>query len=199
MSSFFKTAIKWTGFPGGPGFTNLYWRTIGDVEVDQAAVNGTVTKVETWLNAWRPYFPVGVTTQLDSVVTEINTGTGAQIGFFNATVAAAAPGQDSAGYSAASGACINWSTAGVRNGRRIRGRTFMVPIGGTGFDGTGTLADNRLQFMRSSTATMLANQTSSQLIVWSRPTKAAPDSGEPWPVSAYSIPDKAAILTSRRD
>jgi hypothetical protein len=199
MSSFFRVTINWTGFPGGPGFTNLFFKSAGDVAVTQAIAQEAVTKVDAWLNTWQGDIPAVVTSRVDPNVVETNEQTGAQIGFFNTTSEAAQQGIGTGGYSAASGACINWYTNGALNGRRVRGRTFMVPLVASAFDTNGTLNDTRLALWRTNTQTLVNDVSDSSLQVWHRPTVAAPTSGSAHPVTSLTINDKAAILTSRRD
>lgn len=199
MSDFFRVVVNWTGFNGGPGFTNLYFRTAGSTAVLLTDAQDAVTKVDAWVSALSNHLPSSVTVRVDPTVTEMNEQTGAQIGFLPTTAPAAHPGGDGGGYSAASGACFNWYTSGVRNGRRVRGRTFIVPLGGTKYDSTGTLAATTLTAYQNATATLLANVTSSRLHVWSRPSGPGASDGQAHPVEFYTLPDKAAILTSRRD
>lgn len=199
MSDFFRVVVNWSGFNGGPGFTNLYFRSPGQAEVDLAHAQDAVTKVDTWITALSGHIPSAVSCRVDPTVVEMNEQTGEQIGFLPTTAPAAHPGGDSSGYSAASGACFNWYTSGVRNGRRVRGRTFIVPLGGTKYDSTGTLAATTVTAFQNATNTLLADITNSELCVWSRPSGPAATDGIKFPVAFYTLPDKAAILTSRRD
>jgi hypothetical protein len=199
MSSFFRVVLNWTGFNGGPGFTNLYFKTAGDTAVLLTDAQNAVTKVDAWATALSNHLPAAVSVRVDPTVTEMNEQTGAQIGFLPTTAPAAHPGGDSSGYSAASGACFNWYTSGALNGRRVRGRTFIVPLGGTKYDSTGTLASTTVTSFQTATQTLLDNNSVSRLQVWHRPSVAAPTSGAAFPVEFYTLPDKAAILTSRRD
>lgn len=199
MSSDLRVVINWTGFNGGPGFTNLFYRTVGDVEVDLSHAQDAVTKTDAWISAISNHLPTSVTVAVDPTVVEMNTLDGHQIGFLPTTAPAAHPGGDSTGYSAVSGACFNWYTAGARNGRRIRGRTFIVPLGGGKYDSAGTLATTTVNAFKTATDTLLANDANTELCVWSRPSGPGATDGQLWPVAAYTLPDKAAFLTSRRD
>jgi hypothetical protein len=102
-------------------------------------------------------------------------------------------------YSAASGACINWYTDGVRNGRRVRGRSFMVPIGSNGMENNGTLNATALGSWRTATDLLIASFENSTLGVWSRPSAPAATDGIWHKTTSMTIPDKAAVLRSRRD
>jgi hypothetical protein len=199
MSSFFRVVVNWTGFNGGPGFTNLYFRTADAAQVTAADAENAALKVDSWIASIANHLPGAVSVKVDPTVTEINEETGAQIGFLGTSTWGQHPGGDGSGYSAASGACFNWYTAGVRNGRRIRGRTFIVPLGGTKYDSQGTLSSTTITSFQNATQTLLDNDSMSTLTVWSRPSAPGASDGEAWDVLTYTLPDKAAVLTSRRD
>lgn len=192
-----RATINWTGFSGGPGFTNLYFSSGG--AVDQSAINAALAKTDAWLNNWMNSLPPSVTVGVDPNVAILDETTGKMTAFGSGTVEAPAQGTDVGNYSAVSGACINWYTDGIRNGRRVRGRAFIVPMGQSAFSSNGTLNDGKLGDWRTATAAFIAPGVgATQLGVWSRPTKALPASGHFYPAVAFTIPDKAAVLTSRR-
>ena len=99
-------------------------------------------------------------------------------------------------YTAPSGCVINWRTAGVVDGRRLRGRSFMVPLHGGAYDSDGTISAAALTSLRTALATFQA-AAAPVLQVWSRPLDGA--GGSNHTVTSADIPDKAAILRSRRD
>jgi len=111
-------------------------------------------------------------------------------------------------YSAASGAVISWNTTAVVNSRRLRGRTFIVPLGGAQNEGNGTLSSAFLNSIRSNAATLIA-ASPGQMLVWSRPVEAGtftaagvavpPRAGSSASVASATIRDKVAVLRSRRD
>lgn len=199
MSDFFRVVVKWTGFNGGPGFTNLFFQTSGATAVTLPDAQDAVNKVESWTSSISNHLPTSVTVQVDPTVVEMNEQNGMQIGFLATTGPAAHVGGDSTGYSAASGACFNWYTNGVRNGRRVRGRTFIVPLGGGKYDSQGTLSTTTVNSFTTATNTLIAASSLSQLTVWSRPSAPGATDGQAHQVTNYTLPDKAAILTSRRD
>ncbi len=104
--------------------------------------------------------------------------------------------------------CVHWITQDYRNGRRVRGRTFMVPLAAVAFDGTGTLNNSMISTL-STAATTLLTREDLQLSIFRRPvmaekTATAPDplvaiDGSQHRVTAARISDKGAYLTSRRE
>ena len=210
MAGMARVTIDWTGFLGAPGYTNFYFRDFqGAGEIDQAIADGAVAKVHTWIQAWDDGLPNTVTLTIDPSVEVIEETTGELIGFFTTVPGSPNVGGSTAPYSAASGACVNWYTDGVRNGRRVRGRTFMVPIGSNGMENNGTLNGTALNGWRTASATLIAGAGVGDLGVWARPTPILDVDGNPtgehnpdgiwYAVTSYTIPDKAAVLRSRRD
>jgi hypothetical protein len=171
MARIIRVKINWTGGPGGAGYTNLHFEPTAGGDITQAVVDNAVTKTNTWIAAFRNGMPNTVTTGVDSNVIELDENYGTIHAFWTATPPAAAAGASVTAYAAGSGACVNWSTDGVSDGRRVRGRTFI--------DNSGV----------------------ARLVVWKRPTivlgEPLPDGGA-YDVTSYSINDKVAQLRSRR-
>lgn len=93
------------------------------------------------------------------------------------------------------GACITWLTSGIVSSRRVRGRTFIVPIPVANYDPDGTLTSGALTRLDTAAAILQPS-----LAVWHRPTAAGGGSdGSEHPAVDYRIRDKVAFLSSRRD
>jgi len=73
-----------------------------------------------------------------------------------------------------------------------------VPIRGDYFQAGGTIVDASLSSIRAEVATFLAN-TVDNFVVWHRPTGPEAADGASALVTSAVIPDKVAILRSRRD
>lgn len=200
MGNILKVVTKWTGLQGGTGYTNLYFEPVPESDtIGQAHVDAALAKVEAFFTAFKPYRPPAVATQVDSQVQELDENSGEIRAFWGGTTAAPAAGTSVSGsHSAVAGACINWSTANALNGRRVRGRTFMVPLGASGLDVNGTIDNTALTAMRTAATTLQNDGTNIRLVVWHRPGVLGIDGGA-YDVISASINDKTAILTSRRD
>jgi hypothetical protein len=111
------------------------------------------------------------------------------------TTPAVIQGTAASGYSSASGAVVGWITNGFHNGRRIRGRTFLVPLGGVAYDTDGTLSAAYLTKCRSAATLYVTNGSPA---IFTRPQPGLSNGGAT-AVSAAQVNDKAAVLTSRRD
>jgi len=93
------------------------------------------------------------------------------------------------------GARIRWATAGVHNGRRVRGSTFVVPLIVSQFESSNGLKSATVTTMNNAAATLRGGLQENQLI-WSRPVNGG--GGQAHPVTAHDIPDKVSWLRSRR-
>ena len=188
MAVITRHTITWTGFLGAPGFSNFYSDASDDAAYHSA--------LGTWMHTWAANLPDDVTLTLQAEQEQLDPATGELVGAFSSGSDDSVSGANTGGYSAASGVVINWVTAGIVAGRRVRGRTFMVPISGGAYQTNGTIDENALSFMRTSTATFVVN-TQPTGVIWSRPRAGL--AGSAHPVTSSNIPDKVAVLRSRRD
>lgn len=200
MANLLRVKINWTGFTGGPGYTNLHFEPASGGSIDQALVDSAVNKTAFFLSAWRTYQPLGCSTQVDTAVAEIDEVTGSIQSYHTGPSVAAGTGSDTGNYAAGTGACISLYTADVRNGRRVRGRIFMVPLGQNALQNDGTLGSGALTAFRASAAQLIDSLDPARLVIWHHPAPfpSIPDGGG-YRVTAYSIKDKVAQLRSRRD
>lgn len=200
MGRIIRVKVIWTGFTGGPGYTNLYFEPVPESDtITQPVVDNAVAKVQTFLGTWRQWLSPVVVTGVDSTIEELDEVSGELQGFWSATVAAPTGGSGGTAFASVSGACISWGTQGVRNGRRVRGRTFMIPLAGSAYDTDGTIHGTHLPVMRTAANALHADSGGARLVVWSRPNKLLPIDGGAYDVITASISDKVAVLTSRRD
>lgn len=199
-----RVTARWTGFTGAPGYSNFFFANdagfwdggiIGDaaqIAADDAAetVRGSFTQVRTQL-------PSDATITVTPQVDIVDSDTGEILGAIDHEVDGAEGMAGTGGYSAASGAVVNWRTSDYRFGRRIRGRTFLVPIVASAYEDDGTLTSDALSDFRSFGSSMLNGEGSSTLGVWSRPRNGA--GGVFATINNAQVPDKVAVLRSRRD
>jgi len=94
---------------------------------------------------------------------------------------------------------VNWRTNQIRNGRRVRGRSFLVPLAGSAFEGNGTLSASTLTSLKSAADTLRTAAGTTQLGVYARPTTKDATDGLWAQVTANTVPDMGAVLRSRRD
>jgi hypothetical protein len=97
-------------------------------------------------------------------------------------------------YAAPTGARISWETSSIVAGRRVRGKTFLVPLVATVYEADGTLAAAFRTNLQTAANNMLAALTTAgqNLVVWSPTTSTISE------VASATIPDQATVLRSRR-
>lgn len=199
MAQIIRVKVEWTGFIGAPGYTNLYFRDFTEGAVSQAMADGAVVKTDIWLDAYASTINNTVSYVINPTVDVLEETTGELQGFMTVAPDTARVGSQTTAYSAVSGACINWYTDGVRNGRRVRGRTFMVPLAASAYATDGTLDATKLTTFRAANVALINAAGAGDLGVWSRPSGPLATDGVWYVASATTMADKAAILRSRRD
>jgi len=196
--------MKWTGFNGAPGYSVMHFRdfTAGDGAGGadtQPLAQGAAQRVYDFFFAIRSLLPAPVRLDVEPDVDVLEDTTGELLNSFGITPPAVISGTVAGTYSAASGAVVNWRTGGIRAGRKIRGRTFIVPIAASQYDAAGQLATASRTTLTTAAAALAAQTGSPDLGVWARPTAAGASDGKWSVVTGSNVPSIAAILRSRRD
>lgn len=193
MAQIWRVVCTWTGGKIGTGYTNLFF-------------NAGTSTVQACADAARAFFstaysvgfllPTGVSISFPSVVDTIEATNGQLTSNTPITPPGVLTGTGTGGYAAVAGACVTWRTGIFVNGRRIRGRTFLVPAAATALQSDGTIDDGfRTNIVNAATALVAA---APEFIIWRRPTSAAASDGETALVAAGTVTDQTAFLSSRR-
>lgn len=195
MATIYRYRLGWTGWPGQPGVTTLF--AFNDTTEQVFADNARAFMLDALSTAASPDFlPTGITVQGEAIVDHITVEDGTLTDSVPVTQPAAIAGLGSGAFAAPSGACITWLTGAVHAGHRVRGRTYLVPLATTAFDNSGTLATGALTNLRNAASAYIA--LASNPCVWSRNHPGESD-GAAFSISAGTVQDKVAVLTSRRD
>lgn len=193
-----RITARWTGFPGAPGYSNFYFAS--------GVVDGGLFGEEAELFAGRvsdafdllsPQLPSSVTIEIEPEAVVLDSDTGVASEFVNLDVPDPVSGQTQQNFAGPVGAVITWRTDDLRNGRRIRGRTFLVPLATTAFESDGTLTSGARDRVDDFAVAVRGGPGAGDLGVWSRPVNGS--GGVFASVTAHSVPDMAAVLRSRRD
>ena len=185
MTDIYRVRSVWSGFPGGPGVTTMFFL---DVATAVASVHTFWTDISDRL-------PLDVHVQVQNVGDIINDETGDMTGAWSAESVTVVNGASDNPYAAPVGACINWLTETIAHARRLRGRTFIVPISNQDFQSDGSLgAAPRADILAAAEA--LIESQSLSFVVWHRGTGTDGSNGL---ITAATVPDKAVVLRSRRD
>jgi hypothetical protein len=214
-SSMLRIKMEWSGFHGAPGITNFYMREFSAADLwtpTQAEINGAAGKVSEFAFANKGSLAPGVNLKVASDVELIEASTGQLLDVFNAEPQPnhTSTAQPNVGYSGGSGLVINWRTSLVRRNRRIRGRTFLVPLQRECFGPDGTLLPGTITGTTTAAQALMDSPLPTDLGVWARPTPVKdPATGKPtgeylpdgqWArVASCNVPDLAAVLRTRRD
>lgn len=204
MVSIFRVVTNWQGFQGAPGYTNLFFRNIisdgapGSLDERGSALLAQ-DRVHDFFSSVAGVLPDEVRLKVETTVDVLEDSTGELTGSFNAENLPIISGVNDAGYSAASGAVISWQTATIRKGRRIRGRTFLVPLSGASFTGAGRIGPNSVENIQQAANALVNPAGLNTFGVWARPSAKGASDGVWAPARAARTSDLPAVLRSRRD
>jgi hypothetical protein len=204
VPNIFQVTWTWTGFQGAPGYTNLFFLSSNG---DATEASNVVTKSTVLWTGLKPVLPTAVNITMSEDIRLIDDQTGDLRNSFTYAGSPVVGGSAGAGaYSGPSGAVIRWITGQVHGKHLLVGRTFVVPMIGSAFGPTGQLA--------SATVTTLATAADAMRTapgpafgIWGRPRAAKTVGGitrpaliGAWhPATSEAVPNKAAVLRSRRD
>ena len=121
--------------------------------------------------------------------------TGELVGVWTEGTTTNVTGGGTGSYAGGVGACIGWSTAGIHNGRKVRGRTFVVPLAANQYDTDGTVASGVISTLDAAAATLIGTGTG-RLSIWARPTPTVP--GMVYAATSGTVKDHVSWLRSRR-
>lgn len=197
MPSLYRYKYTLTGFTGAPGYTSFY--------TDATAI--TPGALATFWGAIKDNFPQGTVITAPDYYDELDVATGANIGSGSAILD---PPLTSAGavepYAGAAGCVVDWLCGPARiAGRKVRGRTFLVPLRSSFFTSAGTINSITAASIQTP-ATNLITACTPHLVVWSRPYagRSLPLPAKParagsiHPIVTASVPLVQATLRSRR-
>lgn len=186
MASLDRIKITWTGMPGGPGVSQIY----------ATSAAGARPALSSWINAWKYLVPDNTTLTIEGSGDTIDSSTGLITGTWSdgASIPAVGTGSSSQ-YFAAGGACITWSTGGVVAGRRVKGRTFLVPLTSLAYQGS-ALVGTAVSAIQTATNTLLGSGN----VFWvlHRPTTPGGSDGSAFQITSGLVKNHQAILSSRR-
>jgi hypothetical protein len=154
----------------------------------------------------KAYLPNELSLTVSPVVDQYNEVNGE----LTHTITAATPptvvlGTSTAGYLGGAGGKVQWNTANIVNGRRVRGSTYIVPIAAGAMDTDGTIVTLAVTTINTAASTMISTLQTADLfpVVWSRPLKDEDGNitrdGARNTITTGTMVEKSAILRGRRD
>lgn len=196
MANIYKVQAIWSGWAGGPGYSNFYFRSPDTLDAELVAMTGAV---RSFFSGFTLGLPTPIAIQVSPVVQQIDPATGHMTGEFTAaTTPAVLAGAGGSNFSSPVGACVIWRTSTNLGTRLLKGKTFLVPLSTAAYDTDGTLLASRLTEIRTAAATLAAFITGAgvHMQVWHRPVGGL--GGEAHDVATSAVNDRSAILRTRR-
>ncbi len=201
MAQILRVKLRWAGFTGAPGYSIFHMKEFDGADSQAQFAEQATLRINTFADKLKGLIPNGASLQVQQDVEVIEDSTGELLNVVSTASKPAITSLATASMSFAGpvGAVITWRTGGVRNGRRIRGRTFLVPLVGAAFDAQGRIAANNLTQLQTAAATLVGSEGSPDLGVYARPSSSGASDGQWTVATGYSIPNFGAVLRSRRD
>jgi hypothetical protein len=186
-----KIVCTWSGFTGSPGYTTFYWSA--------AQASLMQPGVVTFFDGVKQYLATALQVSIPNNGTEIDEASGKTTGVWTAGSTTAITGTAAGAWAGPSGAVVRWETGRFLRGKRVRGRTFLVPLTSSVYS-SGTLSTTVANAINLAADGLRGKGA---LQVWSRPIHLSDGSvgtdGQAFPVTANTCPTKVAVLTQRRD
>lgn len=161
----------WSIPNAGPSVSTFHTSAAGT-----ESAQGIANAIRAFFSSWASWLPNDVSVSFDSEVLFLGQSTGELTDSFPVTPPAGVTGAQSGVWPAGAGARLVWDTGTIREGRRVRGSTFMVPLTGSAFTNTGRVANGPITLGGTSATTLIdalvLNTT--PLAVWSRPRPGIP-------------------------
>jgi hypothetical protein len=192
---------EWAGTTGGPGLTQMCVN--GFIPVAPAAAQTMVNAVRTFWNSLAALLPNELTLTVSPIVDSYDPVTGD----LDSTIVVATPplpvvGTSSSNYAGGAGLKVKWETNTVKNGKRVRGSTFIVPAASAAYSTTGDITGSAQTTVNNAAAALISaiDAPAQDLTVWSRPRLLpTPRDGDLTDIVSGVCSSKTAILRSRRD
>lgn len=185
MTQLRRIPVVWTGLTGLPG-VSVFYSDFGD---DPTGALGT------FFTAIKSLFPSPLSWSIPAAGDVIEDTTGALTGEWALGTSATVTANGDSSYQAGGGAYVIWGTGGIRNSRRVRGKTFLAPLSYNQFDSSGTLGTTTRSTLQTAAAALAATDL---LVIWSRPIPPSTSNGLSNLVTSANVPDQVTSLATRR-
>ena len=188
----FEYRAVWNVQGGGVGYSVFHVRE-SPVTTIGAASQQFATDLRAGFNSLVTRLPDDVVINFDSETRELDVATGTLIGVHSVTAPATVTGTSTGTYSAPAGARVDLITGSITAGRRLRGRTYIVPLSGDSFTNIGTVSSAAQTLLETAFQMFDGVPNVYSMGVWSRTHGVIAD------VTSVNVPSESAILRSRRE
>lgn len=204
MANILRVTAKWSGFNGAPGYSVLHFSVLGlgtdgGEFPDSTYADGAAQKTANFFSAIESLIPDPITITVEPEIEMLDETNGQLIEVFAAPSTPAAVGTNTGFYAGPVGAVVNWRSNAVRNGRRIRGRTFLVPLASGAYGQDGSLLPSSQATLQAAATAFGSTAAAPFLGIWARPTTSESTDGQWAAIASSTVPTLAAVLRSRRD
>jgi len=190
----------WNGFSGAPGYSRFHFAEL----TNDAMRSGAGAAVRSFFFGFASVLMSSWSIAVQPTVQTFDAATGllqGEAGMGTPPATMPGTGATTTIFEGGSGTVINWLTGQVHAGKKIRGRTFLVPLLSTAFSSDGTLG-SATQNSIITAGNALVSTSGITSVVWSRQwdTSKPPHQtgGFLTNVNSVAVPDRAAQLRTRR-
>jgi hypothetical protein len=187
------TAV-WSGTAGLPGYTKI--KFLGALTTSECQT--ATQKLQTFFAAQTAYIPALVRVDVSTLCEHFDDdGTKTDVIQASGTTTQVV-GTAAGAFNQAAGAWINFLCNQYVAGRRVYGRTFMVPLGSSAFQSDGTLLTTYQTALQNAGTTLITGFPN-VIVRYDRTNKAGQRFQGISTVAAVLVKDKGGVLRSRRD
>lgn len=191
MATLARIRVTWTGSPVVGGGISTFYSSNSDP-------SAFCTALRTYFASVGASLAAGINIQVPGVGDTIEDTTGELNGSWSMSTPAVVTTSGSSNWAMGVGIRQTWLTSGITRGRRVKGTTFLVPLGGNLYDGTGSIADATVITLNAA-ATTLRGADSGSMRIFSRPSAPGASDGSSHAVIGNTAVDKVAWLKSRKN
>lgn len=181
---------RWAGARVGAGASVFHFESIAG----PTAAQGLATATRALFQSLVAIFPNDISIQFDTEVRELSDA-GVLLDVYPVTPPAAVTGTKTTAFANGTGILVRHSTGVILAGRRILGRTFLVPVAADSFNDAGDVIAGTLTVINTSFATFntATAAAGANFAVWSRANAATA------PVVASAALSRPTTLRTRND
>jgi hypothetical protein len=187
MANLARVLVTWAGVPvTGGGISSFFF---------DEAHEGFQADVAAFLTAVTGLCPAGLAITVPTSGDLVDIATGALTGTWSEGSGTVINTSSGVAYAAGVGMRTTWRTNGIRNGRRVVGSTFLVPLVTSAYQTDGTIVNATREAVQAA-AEDLVVASGANMKIWSRPVNGS--GGQASTVLEAVVPDKVSWLRSRR-
>lgn len=188
MTDLFRLRVVWSGAAVTGGGVSTFYASGPSAAAFQAAVKSFFTTAVVNM-------PSSCSVTVPNTGEVINDATGGFVSTWTGGTVGNLIGTDPGVFAAGVGMRVVWNTSGTTGRRRVRGSTFLCPMGAGQYDSSGTI-NNSSRGTLEIAAQALVTALTPGLTIWTRAVGGS--GGKSSTVTSATIPDKVSWLVSRR-